>query len=163
MRTGNITIIIAAVMLLTILSACQSEREVVTAPIQDNIPTTESIEEAQPTDDATEELSGSEAPVLYYMGQASIRITTPESKVIYIDPYAGDDTDYESAADLILVTHSHFDHSATDKVKNRSEDCRIITQDEAIQDDEHITFDFGYVKVEPVEAGFNSLHDVQTA
>ena len=27
---------------------------------------------------------------LLYMGQASIRIVTAENKVIYIDPYAGD-------------------------------------------------------------------------
>ncbi len=101
-----------------------------------------------------------EAPVLLYMGQASIRITTPEDKVIYIDPYAGSDEDYEPSADLILVTHAHFDHSDIDKVVNRKEDCQIITQDEAIQPDGHVRFDLGYVTVQPVEAGYNSMHDI---
>ena len=45
---------------------------------------------------------------LLYMGQASIRIVTETGKVIYIDPYAG--SQYDLAADLILVTHEHSDH-----------------------------------------------------
>ena len=98
------------------------------------------------------------APTLIYQGQASIRIVTAEGKVIYIDPYAGDD--YDLAADLILVTHAHFDHNATDKIKNRNPDCRIITWKEAVVDGVHQTFDLGYVTVEAVEAGFNRMHDV---
>lgn len=96
--------------------------------------------------------------VLLYQGQASVRIITDEGKVIYIDPYAGDD--YEAEADLILVTHSHFDHNQTDKVENRNPDCQIITQNEAIQEGEHQIFELGYVTVEAVEAGYNPYHDV---
>ena len=95
---------------------------------------------------------------LLYQGQASIRIVTDEGKVIYIDPYAGDA--YELPADLILVTHSHFDHSQIDKVGNRNKDCQIITYREAVKDGEHRIFDLGYVRVEAVEAGYNALHDV---
>lgn len=95
---------------------------------------------------------------LLYQGQASIRIITDEGKVIYIDPYAGDS--YELPTDLILVTHSHFDHSQTDKVENRNEGCQIITYKEAVQDGVHQTFELGFVTVEAVEAGYNSLHDV---
>lgn len=51
------------------------------------------------------------------MGQASIRITTEEGRVIYIDPYAGNG--YDLAADLILVTREHFDHNAVEKVRSR--------------------------------------------
>ncbi len=69
-------------------------------------------------------LGESDSPALLYMGQASLRIVTPENKVIYIDPYAGDA--YDLPADLILVTHGHFDHCAVDKVKNRNEDCVVI-------------------------------------
>ena len=93
-----------------------------------------------------------------YQGQASIRIVTDEGKVIYIDPYAGDD--YELSADLILVTHPHYDHNMVDKVQNRNPGCEIITQAEAIQNGEHQLFERGYVTVEAVEAGYNSLHDV---
>ena len=96
---------------------------------------------------------------LLYMGQASIRITTAEGKVIYIDPYVGDG--YEPAADIILVTHDHYDHNGVDKVKNRNPDCRIITWKEALADGEHQTFDLGYATVEAVEAGYNRWHDVK--
>ena len=104
------------------------------------------------------ETVSSECPTLLYMGQASLRIVTGEGKVIYIDPYAGDA--YDQPADLILVTHDHFDHYAVDKVHNRNEGCAIITHCEAVADGKHQTFDLGYVTVEAVEAGYNPLHDV---
>ena len=96
---------------------------------------------------------------LLYMGHASIRITTPEGKVIYIDPYAGEG--YEPTADLILVTHSHFDHTQLDKIANRAPDCRTITWKEALKGGKHQTFDLGYVTVEAVEAGYNRNHNVK--
>ena len=93
---------------------------------------------------------------LLYMGHASLRITTPEGKVIYIDPYAGQG--YEPAADLILVTHGHYDHFDMDKVANRNPDCRIITWQEALADGTHQTFDLGFAAIEAVEAGNNQYH-----
>lgn len=96
--------------------------------------------ETAPPENAEPEISGEEAPVLLYMGQASMRVVTLEGKVIYIDPYAGDA--YDLPADLISVTHGHFDHCAVEKVENRAPDCRIITHKEA------------------VEAGYNPWHDV---
>lgn len=111
-----------------------------------------SSEDTAPADTA------SHAVRLLYMGQASIRILTEEGKVIYIDPYAGND--YSLPADLILVTHEHFDHNAIDKVERCQSDCRIIRSRDAIIGGEHQTFDLGYVRVEAVEAEFNRLHDV---
>ena len=93
-----------------------------------------------------------------YMGQASMRIVTGTGKVIYIDPYAGEA--YDLAADLILVTHSHYDHNGVDKVISRNPDCRIITWKEALEGGEHQTFDLGFATVEAVEAGYNRWHDV---
>lgn len=114
--------------------------------------------ETAPPENAEPEISGEEAPVLLYMGQASMRVVTPEGKVIYIDPYAGDA--YDLPADLILVTHGHFDHCAVEKVENRAPDCRIITHKEAVVDGVHQSFSLPYVTVEAVEAGYNPWHDV---
>ena len=96
---------------------------------------------------------------LLYMGQASIRIVTIEGKVIYIDPFAGDQ--YDLAADLILVTHGHRDHNNIEKIINRNPDCQLITWAEALADGVHQTFDLGYVTVEAVEAGYNQNHNVK--
>ena len=95
---------------------------------------------------------------LLYMGHASIRITTPEDKVIYIDPFAGEG--YDQAADLILSTHDHYDHNAMDLIAGRNEDCRVITRKEALADGEHQTFDLGFATVEAVEAGNNQYHSI---
>lgn len=110
-----------------------------------------------PTESVSEEEKPGSATLLY-QGQASIRIVTDKGKVIYIDPYSGEG--YNLAADLILVTHPHFDHNQIDKVENRNPGCQIITQKEAIQNGEHQTFELGFVTVESVEAGYNSLHDM---
>ena len=95
---------------------------------------------------------------LLYIGHASLRITTPEDKVIYIDPYTPGD--YSAPADLILVTHDHYDHNNVGLIGNRTEDCEIITQNEALAGGEHQTFDLGYVSVEAVEAGNNPNHSI---
>ena len=97
---------------------------------------------------------------LLYMGHGSIRITTAEDKVIYIDPFVGDDEWYAPAADLILSTHDHYDHVAFDKIENRNDDCQIITQKEALAGGAHQSFDFDYAKVDAVEAGYNKNHNV---
>ena len=96
--------------------------------------------------------------VLLYQGQASMRIVTDEGKVIYIDPYVGEG--YDLPADLILVTHAHYDHNGVGRIENRNPDCQVITWKEAIQNGEHQVFDLGYVTVEAVEAGYNRWHDV---
>lgn len=95
---------------------------------------------------------------LLYQGQGSIRIVSPEGKVIYIDPYAG--TGYDLPANLILVTHDDPDHNKIAKVALRNEGCQIITQDEALAGGVHQTFDLGYATVQAVEAGYNDNHDV---
>ena len=96
---------------------------------------------------------------LFYMGHASIRITTPEGKTIYIDPYAGQG--YEPAADLILVTHGHYDHYNLDKVANRNPDCKIITWEDAFVNGLYQSFDCRFCSLEAVEAGNNKYHDLK--
>ena len=98
------------------------------------------------------------AATLFYQGHASARIVTGEGKVIYIDPYMGGG--YDLPADLILVTHDHYDHTGTDKISQKNTDCVTITWKESLEDGMHQSFDLGYVKVEAVEAGYNKNHDV---
>lgn len=93
-----------------------------------------------------------------YMGQGTIRIITEDNKVIYVDPFAGDD--YNMPADLILQTHDHFDHSEIDKVVNRNKGCQLITEKEALVNGEHKIFDMPFVRIVAVEAGYNKNHDV---
>ncbi len=117
-----------------------------------------------PSSEATEEPSSQDSssakPSILYQGHASVRIVTPEGKVIYIDPYAGEDEWYDLAADLILITHGHYDHNGLERIANRNADCRVITQVEALAEGEHSAIDLGFAKVTPVQAGFNDNHDV---
>lgn len=100
------------------------------------------------------------AATILYQGHASLRITADTGEVIYIDPYAGEG--YDVPADLILVTHGHSDHNQINKIKNRNEGCTVITQKEALADGVHQSFDFGYVKVQAVEAGNNTNHSIKS-
>ena len=58
-----------------------------------------------------------------WLGHAGFMIKTP-GNVIYLDPHEGE---YDAAADLIIITHSHSDHCNTDKIHNiQREDTYII-------------------------------------
>ena len=96
---------------------------------------------------------------LLYQGHASVRFTTPQGKVIYVDPFAGEG--YDLPADLILITHSHFDHTAVEKIRFKNPDCRIVTFKEALAGGKHNSFEFPFVKVEAVEAGNNRNHSLK--
>jgi len=101
-----------------------------------------------------------EGAVLLYQGHGSIRITTREGKVIYVDPYSGDG--YDLPADLILVTHNHSDHNNTRLIMNKTADCTVITWKEALKGGERQVFDLGFITVEAVEAGNNKNHNVKS-
>ena len=61
---------------------------------------------------------------IIWLGHASFKIKTLEL-TIYIDPYVGD---YDDVADIILMTHDHYDHADANKVKQiRTDDTEIIT------------------------------------
>jgi L-ascorbate metabolism protein UlaG (beta-lactamase superfamily) len=95
---------------------------------------------------------------LLYQGHGSIRVTTKEGEVIYIDPYAG--SGYNVSADLILVTHPHNDHNAINLIEKRNPDCMIITHTEALVSGDYKIFNLGYVTVEAVQAGNNPNHNI---
>ena len=67
---------------------------------------------------------------LLYQGHGSFRITTNNGTVIYVDPYAGEG--YDLPADLILVSHEHYDHTAVDKMPH-SADCKIYRAADFLQ------------------------------
>ena len=92
---------------------------------------------------------------LYYQGHGSYRIIGDGDKVIYIDPYAGDG--YDKVADIILVTHQHFDHNATDKVGQKP-GCVVITEKEALEGGKHNSFKIGDISIEAVTAA-NQNHN----
>ena len=66
---------------------------------------------------------------LLYQGHASFRLTSNEGKVCYIDPFAGEG--YDKEADLVLITHEHYDHNAIDKVKMK-DNCVAIRSKDAL-------------------------------
>lgn len=110
----RIVSVILIIFLMTLFSACAgnelSDPNISLLNQEPNATVTESVSDSAPEQESTKpEDVSQDAAKLLYMGQASIRITTKEGKVIYIDPYAGDG--YEPTADLILVTHSHYDHN----------------------------------------------------
>ena len=93
---------------------------------------------------------------LLYQGHASLRIVTEDKKVIYIDPFDGEG--YDLPADLILVTHGHFDHTYIDKIESRAEGCEVIMPEDALRDK---NFDLDFVKVRAVQAGNNKNHSIK--
>ena len=96
-----------------------------------------------------------------YLGQGSLRIQTPEGKIIYINPYSGRDEDYSLPADLVLITHDHYDHTATNRIQKIREEAQVLSQAEALQASQHQTFELPFVTIEAVEAGNNRMHSIE--
>ena len=150
-------LICISVFTLAILTACGKAENTDTRQKEEEV-FSEVSTETEPAEDASP-VTASTGELLY-QGHASLRITTPENKVIYIDPYAPEG--YDKPADLILITHDHYDHNNPELVHERTEDCRVITASDALREGIHQTFDLGYVKVEATEAGNNPNHDIHS-
>ena len=91
---------------------------------------------------------------LLYQGHASVRITSNDGKVCYIDPFAGEG--YERPCDLCLITHEHYDHNAVDKL-TPGKRMVIIRSRDMLKEGKYFTYSaFGY-DVEAVPA-YNSHH-----
>ena len=94
---------------------------------------------------------------LLYQGHASLRITSNEGKVLYVDPYAGEG--YEPIANLVIVTHEHYDHNATQIVPMNSRTIVIHSKD-AFVDGVYRDFDYFGFQIHAVPAG-NKNHSPQ--
>ena len=147
---------IPSVISIETLSEITSETgEIVSEPVSETVSETVS----EPESNLLPEETVADSPTLLYQGHGSIRIQTAEGNVIYIDPYAGDG--YGLPADLILITHGHYDHTQTNLIKNKKDDCKTVTWKDALTDGEYQNFDFDFVSVQAVEAGYNKNHNVK--
>lgn len=92
---------------------------------------------------------------LLYQGHGSLRLTTNAGTVVYVDPFMGDG--YDVPANLVLVTHQHYDHTSIHKMPH-AEGCVVWqNMDAHPTPTSYIKRAFGDVEVEAVEA-YNSKH-----
>ena len=91
---------------------------------------------------------------LLYQGHGSFRICTAEGAVIYVDPYAGEG--YYREADLVLVTHEHYDHNQVDLVHLKA-DGKIYRAADFLKDGTYGSMTACGVEIRSVEA-YNQNH-----
>lgn len=92
---------------------------------------------------------------MLFQGHGSYRFVLDDNTVIYVDPFFGNE--YELEADLVLVTHDHFDHNATDKMPHAADCVVIMPKDLHPSEDEYLTKEVHGVKIEAVQA-YNANH-----
>ena len=72
-----------------------------------------------------------------WFGHASLRIKTNAGTVIYVDPFAGEESWYDSQADLVLVTHAHYDHLKVSLLHKIVGDNSVVLGTSAVRSQHH--------------------------
>lgn len=91
---------------------------------------------------------------LLYQGHGSYRIITDQDVVIYVDPYVGEG--YDVPADLVLVSHEHFDHNHVDLVTLKN-DGTILRSSDMLVAGEYKSVMIKGIKIEATPA-YNKNH-----
>ena len=87
---------------------------------------------------------------MLYQGHGSYRFTLDDDTVVYVDPFAGEG--YDLPADLVLVTHEHFDHNQVLKMPYAA-GCEVIrSADLHPTPDSYLTLESHGVRVTGVQA-----------
>lgn len=91
---------------------------------------------------------------LKYIGHSFVKVKTSEGKVIYIDPFAVNE--FADSADVVLITHEHYDHNELARVRQKAA-CQVIRSVNAIIGGVYQSFTIGNIKVTAV-AAYNVNH-----
>lgn len=94
---------------------------------------------------------------LLYLGHASLRLTTENGKAVYIDPYAGEN--YSCPADMVLITHEHYDHNGIHRVTLKDTTVTIRAKD-ALQNGIYYDFDYYGIHIQATPA-CNKNHKIE--
>ena len=95
---------------------------------------------------------------MLYQGHGSYRFVLDDGTVVYVDPFAGGG--YDLPADLILVTHEHFDHTHVDKMPH-APGCTIVrAADVHPKAKKYLGLDSHGVHIQAVQA-YNKNHPVE--
>lgn len=94
---------------------------------------------------------------LLFIGHGSFKLKSNKGTTVYIDPFF--DGDYSESADLVIITHEHFDHNKTELVKLNSGGL-IKRSADFLVNDEYKSESFGDIKVTAVPA-YNKNHSAK--